>query len=87
MPCLSFGENSQNRNEKNREKDVMAMQNNNVSIEEFHKEIDLVQACISRMAQNSFMIKGWSFTLVTAFVALTAEKLNLGVLCVIGILI
>ena len=63
------------------------MQNHNVSTEEFHKEIDLVQACISRMAQNSFMVKGWSFTLVTALVALTAEKLNLGILCAIGILI
>jgi len=63
------------------------MENNNVSIEEFHKEIDLIQACISRMAQNSFMIKGWAFMLVTAFIALTAEKLNLYVLCAIGIFI
>ena len=25
---------------------------------EIHKEIDLIQACITRMAQNSFVIKG-----------------------------
>lgn len=31
-----------------------------VSIEEIHKEIDLIQSCITRMAQNSFMIKGYS---------------------------
>lgn len=29
-----------------------------------HKEIDLIQNCISRMAQNSFMIKGWAVTIV-----------------------
>ena len=61
------------------------MQNNNVSIEEFHKEIDLIQGCISRMAQNSFMIKGWAYMLVVAFVALTAENLDLRILCATGI--
>ena len=34
------------------------------------KEIDLVQGCISRMAQNSFVIKGWTITLIA--VALVA---------------
>lgn len=29
-----------------------------------HKEIDLIQNCISRMAQNSFLIKGWAITLI-----------------------
>lgn len=29
--------------------------NNNILLEEIHKEIDLIQSCISRMAQNSFM--------------------------------
>ena len=28
------------------------------------KEIDLVQAQIQRMARNSFLIKGWTLTLV-----------------------
>jgi hypothetical protein len=63
------------------------MQNNNVTIEELHKEIDLIQACISRMAQNSFMIKGWAFMLVLAFVALSSEKIELFVICVVGIFI
>jgi len=63
------------------------MQNNNVSVEEFHKEIDLIQGCISRMAQNSFMIKGWAYMLVAAFVALTAENLDLHILCATGIFI
>ncbi|MBE2893508.1 hypothetical protein [Spirabiliibacterium falconis] len=30
-----------------------------------HKEIDLLQACITRMANNSFLIKGWAITLVS----------------------
>ena len=63
------------------------MPNGNVSIKEFHKEIDLIQACISRMAQNSFMIKGWAFMLVVAFFALTVESLDLYVLCAVGIFI
>lgn len=29
-----------------------------------HKELDLIQACITRMAQNSFTIKGWYFALI-----------------------
>ena len=60
------------------------MQNNNVTTEEFHKEIDLIQACIVRMDQNSFMIKGWAFMLVTALITLASENLELYVLCAIG---
>lgn len=38
--------------------------------EELFKEIDLIQSCINRMANNSFLIKGWAlgvFAGVTAF--------------------
>ena len=38
--------------------------------EELFKEIDLIQNCINRMAQNSFMLKGWALTIfagVTVF--------------------
>ncbi len=38
--------------------------------DELFKEIDLIQNCINRMAQNSFMLKGWALTIfagVTAF--------------------
>ena len=38
--------------------------------DELFKEIDLIQGCIKRMAQNSFMLKGWALTIfagVTAF--------------------
>lgn len=27
-----------------------------IQMEEIHKEIDLIQSCITRMAQNSFMV-------------------------------
>ncbi len=37
---------------------MMSADNDKISIEEIHKEIDLIQACITRMAQNSFVIKG-----------------------------
>lgn len=41
-----------------------------------HKEIDLIQSCITRMASNSFLIKGWYFTLITGFITLGYEKFN-----------
>ncbi len=55
--------------------------------EELHKELDLIQGCITRMGQNSFKIKGWTFMLVTAFAALTEEKIDLLILCAVGIFI
>ena len=48
-----------------------------MSNEELFKEIDLIQGCINRMANNSFLIKGWSlgvFAGVTAFTK--GENLN-----------
>lgn len=50
------------------------------------KEIDLIQACITRMAQNSFMVKGWMISLVAVIIALLPEKVNIDirVLCVVA---
>lgn len=36
-----------------------------------HKEIDLIQACITRMANNSFLLKGWAITIIAVGLALT----------------
>ncbi|MGB3180528.1 MAG: hypothetical protein WBB45_04020 [Cyclobacteriaceae bacterium] len=36
---------------------------------DLHKELDLIQAVISRMAHNSFLIKGWAMTLISALIA------------------
>jgi len=65
----------------------MENQQEGVSIEELHKEIDLIQSCITRMAQNSFMVKGWGFTLVAAMAALMANKVSPGIICGAGIFI
>lgn len=42
--------------------------------EKLHKEIDLIQGCITRMANNSFMIKGWAITIVVALFAFFNSK-------------
>jgi hypothetical protein len=42
------------------------------------KHLDLVQSVISRMAQNSFHLKGWSVTVATATVALAAKESSPG---------
>lgn len=60
----------------------MNIDNDKISIEEMHKEIDLVQACITRMAQNSFMIKGWFVSIYAVILALLPEKINLYLLCI-----
>lgn len=38
-----------------------------------HKEIDLIQSIINRMAQNSFMLKGWVITIFVAVIALNVQ--------------
>ena len=56
-----------------------------IRMEEIHKEIDLIQSCITRMAQNSFMLKGWLITLYAVILGLLPEKVNIWLLC--GVLI
>lgn len=41
-----------------------------MDIQELHKEIDLIQGCIDRMAKNSFMIKGWALTIFAGVIAI-----------------
>ena len=41
--------------------------------DELFKEIDLIQGCINRMAQNSFMLKGWAVTLAAGIFALASK--------------
>lgn len=36
--------------------------------EKLHKELDLIQGCITRMANNSFMLKGWCITIFVALI-------------------
>ncbi len=45
------------------------------------KEIDLIQNCITRMAQNSFSIKGWLIGLIIAVIALLPENVDKNSIC------
>lgn len=38
------------------------------------KHLDLLQGAITRMASNSFLLKGWSVTLATAIVGLSLKQ-------------
>lgn len=40
------------------------------------KHLEFIQGTITRMAGNSFMIRGWSLTLVSALFALAAKDTN-----------
>ena len=43
------------------------------TMEKKHKHIDLIQEVVNRMAQHSFILKGWGVTLVVAVFALNAK--------------
>ena len=71
------------------------MSNNNPNIcnsdnkEIMLKEIDLIQSCISRMAQNSFAIKGWDLTLNGVIMGLFADKGNpivTQIICIVSVI-
>lgn len=51
------------------------------------KEIDLIQSCISRMAQNSFIVKGWAISLLAVVFALLPENFDITLLCYLGIVV
>ena len=38
------------------------------------KHLEMIQAVINRMANNSFLLKGWSVTLISALLALAAAN-------------
>jgi hypothetical protein len=40
-----------------------------------HKEIDLIQGVINRMANNSFLLKGWLISLIAVLLALSKDSL------------
>lgn len=39
-----------------------------------HKEIDLIQSCIKRMENNSFLLKGWYISLIAVILAIVFDK-------------
>ena len=46
-------------------------------MEKKHKHLEFIQLTITRMAANSFLIKGWNITLISALFALSAGGSNL----------
>ena len=67
-------QNDLNQSSKNTEYDNLK--------EYFFKEIDLIQGVINRMARNSFMIKGWSLTVVGIASSLNLTSVKSAFLCV-----
>ena len=55
--------------------------------EVLHKEIDLIQACISRMAHDSFLMKGWMLTLLAAIWAFAIRTETLFVISAMSLVI
>lgn len=49
----------------------------NESIQILHKEIDLIQSVITRMQNNSFLIKAWFVTLASVLLAITKDTIVL----------
>lgn len=49
---------------------------NQTDKENLHKEIDLIQECIKRMASNSFLLKGWTISLVAVVLALSEKNVS-----------
>jgi hypothetical protein len=54
--------------------------------ENLHKEIDLIQACITRMANNSFKLKGWAISIAAIVFALIDKNINPVVICLVILL-
>lgn len=48
------------------------------------KHLELIQQVITRMANNSFLLKGWSVTILSAILAIAASKDGLHQLAWIG---
>lgn len=59
----------------------------NIQVEELHKEIDLIQGCINRMANNSFLLKGWLVSIIAVVVTLSLDEMNKFVITLMGIMI
>jgi hypothetical protein len=59
---------------------------NNTDKVSLHKEIDLIQGCINRMANNSFLLKGWLISIVAVVLALSEKFPNLLLLGIILII-
>ncbi len=51
-----------------------------------HKEIDLIQGVVTRMANNSFLLKGWLITLIAVMLALSKDTILIHDITYLGII-
>tara|TARA_B110000211_G_C14089857_1_gene558412 strand:- start:4741 stop:5142 length:402 start_codon:yes stop_codon:yes gene_type:complete len=51
------------------------------------KHLDYIQNIITRMNSNSFLIKGWGLTLISALFALASKDANLNYVLITGIVL
>lgn len=65
----------------------MSKGNREISIDELHKEIDLIQGCINRMANNSFLLKGWLVSILAVVLALSLDELNKFIIAITVIMV
>jgi hypothetical protein len=56
-------------------------------LEVLDKEIDLIQSCISRMAQHSFYLKGWLITIIGIVITLRKDSIIITALLLLGIIV
>lgn len=56
-----------------------------VTKEDIYKELDLIQSCITRMASNSFAMKGWHIGIISALLVFffSKESVNLNMIFLI----
>lgn len=56
-----------------------------VTKDDIYKEIELIQACITRMASNSFSMKGWHIGIISALFAFffNKETINMNIIFII----
>ena len=55
-----------------------------ISIEELHKEMDLIQACVTRMADNSFRLKELYVSLIAiALTVMMSQEFQLLMVCLV----
>ena len=53
-----------------------------ISTEELHKEMDLIQACVTRMADNSFRLKELFISLIAiALTVMMSQECELLIVC------
>ena len=51
----------------------LMVNNGGLCVENKHKHLEMIQGVISRMANNSFMLKGWAVTLVAGIFTLASK--------------